>query len=278
MRTVEFADGLTMSVLGQGTWRMGEDERRRESEIAALRLGVDLGMTTIDTAEMYGSGRSESLVGEAIAPVRDDVCLVSKVLPSNASYRGTIAACERSLERLGTDRLDLYLLHWSGSEPVSETVRAFERLKEDGKIRNWGVSNLDRNDIETGFDLDDGLAPVINQLYYSLEERGIEFRFLDWMRSRGIGVMAYTPLGESGTLRTNPVLGEIAARHGATPAQIALAFALRQPSLCTLVKASSPEHVRENAGAADIALTSADLRALDAAFPPPDREKPLAMI
>ncbi|MER0239892.1 aldo/keto reductase [Fulvimarina sp. MAC8] len=278
MRKTEFIRGESVPVIGQGTWHMGDNPEQRESEIAALRTGIDLGMTVIDTAEMYGSGRSEQLVGEAIAPVRDDVFLVSKVLPSNASRSGTIAACEASLKRLGTDHIDLYLLHWRGSVPFGETIEAFEALREQGKIRHWGVSNLDRDDMDELLALGPNAKPVVNQLYYSVAERGIEFGFRDWLRSQEIGVMAYTPFGVEGAAKLKSHLGPIAERHGATPAQIALAYLIRQDGVLPIPKASSETHVRENAAAAEIDLTAEDLSEIDAALPPPTRARPLAII
>ncbi|RFC66303.1 aldo/keto reductase [Fulvimarina endophytica] len=278
MKTVSFAEDLELSVLGQGTWRLGDAADRRDTEIRALRTGIDLGMTVIDTAELYGSGRSERLVGEAISACRDEVTLVSKVMPSNASRRGTIEACERSLKHLDTDRIDLYLLHWLGAEPLGDTFEAFEELRAAGKIRHWGVSNLDREDLDKALDLAPEGTLVANQLYYSLEERGIEYRFIDQMRERSVGIMAYTPLGDSKSLLADSTVRAIAAEHGATPAQIALAFVLRQDNLCALVKAGSPDHVRENAAAGEIELTRDDLDRLDRAFPPPTRRQPLAII
>jgi diketogulonate reductase-like aldo/keto reductase len=259
--------------LGQGTWHMGEDRSRRAAEVAALRLGLDLGMTLIDTAEMYAEGGSEEVVGEAIAGRRDEVFLVSKVYPHNASHTGVPAACARSLRRLKVNCLDLYLLHWRGSTPIHETVDAFERLKDAGKIRAWGVSNFDVDEME---ELPPGCAA--NQVLYNLGERGIEFDLLPWSAGHAIPVMAYSPVGQGGRLLRNPALAGVAARRGATPAQIALAWTLRQPGVVTIPKASDPDHVRQNAEAARLVLSDDDLSALDAAFPPPARKRSLAML
>ncbi|MEN3791683.1 aldo/keto reductase [Fulvimarina sp. MAC3] len=278
MRTTELIAGEPVPTIGQGTWHMGDDPQKREREIATLRTGIDLGMTLIDTAEMYGSGRSERLVGEAIASVRDDVFLVSKVLPGNASRSGTIAACEASLKRLGTDRIDLYLLHWRGAVPFGETVDAFEALQSQGKIRHWGVSNLDRDDMDELLSVGANARPAVNQLCYSVAERGIEFAFLDWLRSKDIGIMAYTPFGIDGAKRLSGPLGAIAQRHDATPAQIALAYLIRHDGVMAIPKASTQAHVRDNAAAAEIELSDEDLVEIDASFPPPTRAQPLAII
>ncbi|MEE2952805.1 MAG: aldo/keto reductase [Pseudomonadota bacterium] len=279
MRRIELFDTVEVPVIGQGTWRMGDDIRQRDEEIASLRLGIDLGMTLIDTAEIYGGGRAERLVGEAIEGRRDGVFLVSKVAAPNATLEGTIEACEASLNRLETDRIDLYLLHWRGLTPLEETIEAFERLRDDGKIRYWGVSNFERQHLEPVVtDTESAVRPAVNQLFFSLEERGIEYQYINWLASCGIGVMAYTPFGERGTLIDHPVLARIAKRHGATSAQIALAFVIARPGVMAIPKASDPRHVRENAGAADIVLSEEDFAEIDAAFPPPRRRKPLAII
>ena len=262
-----------MPVLGQGTWHMGEDRSCRAAEVAALRLGLDLGMTLIDTAEMYAEGGSEEVVGEAIAGRRDEVFLVSKVYPHNASHTGVPAACARSLRRLKVNCLDLYLLHWPGSTPIQETVEAFERLKDAGKIKAWGVSNFDVDEMEA---LPSGCAT--NQVLYNLGARGIEFDLLPWCRERAMPVMAYSPVGQGGRLLRDPALQAVAERHGVTPAQVALAWTLRSPGVVTIPKASDPVHVRENAAAAAIALSADDLAALDTAFPPPRRKQALAML
>jgi diketogulonate reductase-like aldo/keto reductase len=278
----KLANGRSVPRLGLGTWRMGEQHARRKSEIAALRAGLDLGLTLIDTAEMYGDGRSEELIAEAFAGRRDEVFLVSKVLPQNATRAGTIAACERSLKRLGTDYLDLYLLHWRQSEPLDETLEAFARLRKAGSIRAYGVSNFDRDDLEEARALEGGDAIATNQVLYNLEHRGIEWELLPWCCDRGMGVMAYSPLGSGGQalrrLLGNPALRAVAERHSATPAQLALAWVLRQPQVAVIPKAGSAEHAREVRGALDIVLGSDDLRDLDAAFPPPRRKTALEML
>ncbi|MCO5073926.1 MAG: aldo/keto reductase [Rhizobiaceae bacterium] len=274
MKTISLPSGEVVPMLGQGTWYMGEDQRRRAEEAAALKLGLDLGMTLIDTAEMYASGGAEEVVREAVAGRRDEVFIVSKVLPSNASLRGTQAACDRSLKRLGTDRIDLYLLHWRGGVPLSETVAAFDALKAAGKIRHWGVSNFDVDDME---ELDAGSEAQANQVLYNLTRRGVEFDLLPWLEERSIPAMAYSPI-EQGILQDDRRLAGIAARHGATAAQIALAFAMRSGNVIAIPKAVQAEHVRANRAALDIELTNEDLAELDAAFPPPARKQSLEMI
>ncbi|HWQ38444.1 MAG TPA: aldo/keto reductase [Burkholderiales bacterium] len=269
--------GETIPVLGQGTWFMGEDRARRRDEIAALRLGVELGLTLIDTAEMYGDGRCETLVGEAIAGLRDQVFLVSKVLPSNASRKGVVRACDASLERLKTDRLDLYLLHWSSSHPLEETVRGFEDLLAAGKIRHWGVSNLDVDEMEELLAVPGGKACVVDQVLYNLTRRGIEYDLLPWCRRRRIPIMAYSPI-EQGRVLDNRTLRRVAERHGATPAQVALAWVLREAGVVAIPKAGTLDHLRENRGALDVRLTRQDFAELDAAFPPPSRRRPLEML
>lgn len=275
--TTTLPAGDEVLVLGQGTWKMGEDHRRRADEVAALRLGMDLGMTLIDTAEMYGSGGAEKVVAEAIAGRRDEVFIVSKVLPSNASRQGVKTACERSLRNLRADVIDLYLLHWRGSVPLGETAEAFEALKAAGKIRHWGVSNFDVDDMEELEGLAAGRAVQANQVLYNLGRRGIEHDLVPWSRERGIPIMAYSPV-EQGRLANNSRLAAIASRHDATPAQIALAWTIREDGLITIPKATRPEHVRENRAAADIVLTADDLAELDRLFPPPARKRPLEMI
>lgn len=277
MRTVTLPSGEQIPTLGQGTWCMGDDARRRTDEIAALRTGLDLGMTLIDTAEMYGDGASEELVGEAISGRRDEVFLVSKVLPDNASHGATIAACERSLRRLRTDRLDLYLLHWRGHVPLAETLDAFDTLARDGKIRHWGVSNLDPDDMRELMALPGGAAVATNQVLYNLMRRGIEYDLLPWCAERHVPVMAYSPV-EQGRLLGHPVLTQVANKHGATPAQVALAWVLRRGDVIAIPKASSSEHVRDNRASLDLNLTAEDFAALDAAFPPPTKARPLEMI
>jgi diketogulonate reductase-like aldo/keto reductase len=275
--TIDLPSGEPIPVLGQGTWRMAEDPRRRQSEIAALRLGLDLGMTLIDTAEMYAGGGAEELVGEAIGDRRDEVFLVSKVLPQHATRDGTIAACERSLRRLGTDRLDMYLLHWRGRVPLEETLAGFVALRSAGLIGHWGVSNFDVSDLRELMALPGGDAVEIDQVLYNLSRRGIEHELLPTCRRIGLPIQAYSPV-EQGRLLRNRVLQAVAARHGATPAQLALAWVLRDEGVNAIPKAGTPEHVRENRGALEIRLTPQDLAKLDAAFPPPDGPRPLELL
>lgn len=271
--------GAPVARLGQGAWQIGEDRRKRAAELEALQVGIDLGLRVIDTAEMYGNGGSEQLVAEAVGERRRQVYLVSKVLPENASRRGTIAACEHSLKRLRTDYLDLYLLHWQGSIPFEETLEAFVKLLDRGLIRHYGVSNFDRADLEKASSLAGGTGIATNQVLYNLEQRGIEWDLLPWCRKRGMPVMAYSPLGsDSRRLRTHPVLKKMAARLGASPARIALAWLLRQPDVVVIPKAASEAHVRDNHAALALELSDADLADLERAFPPPQRAMPLAMI
>jgi len=277
IRTLKLPSGETVPVLGQGTWKMGEDRRRRADEVAALKLGLDLGITLIDTAEMYASGGAEEVVAEAIAGRRDETFLVSKVLPSNASRAGVKRACESSLKRLATDRIDLYLLHWPGSVPLSETVAAFEALKTEGKIRHWGVSNFDTDEMEDLVGMPNGGNVQTNQVLYNLSRRGPEFDLAPWCVKRGIPLMAYSPV-EQGALARNARLEAVAARHNATAAQIALAWVMAQEGVIAIPKAGRQEHVRQNAAALDIKLTAEDLADLDRAFPPPTRKRGLEMI
>jgi len=263
--------------LGQGTWRMGEARRRRPAEVAALRLGLDLGLTLIDTAEMYAAGGAEAVVGEAIEGRRDDVYLVSKVLPENASYEGTLAACERSLSHLRTDRLDLYLLHWPSSHPFEETLGAFERLVAEGKILAHGVSNFDVAALEAGRALPGGENIVANQVLYNLGRRGIERKLKPWCLDRGVWIMAYSPV-EQGRLTKKAALERVAGRHGVTPEQVALAWVLRHPGVVTIPKAASPRHVRQNAEALALPLTAEDLAELDRDYPPPGRDVELEIL
>jgi diketogulonate reductase-like aldo/keto reductase len=269
---ITFPNGTTVPSLGQGTWNMGDSAKTRDSEIEALRTGIDLGLTVVDTAEMYGGGRSEELVGEAIRGRRDEVFLVSKVLPSNASASGTVEACRASLRRLGTDRLDLYLLHWRGRHPFDETVEAFESLVDDGSIAAWGVSNLDTDELA---ELPDGCQT--DQVLYNLTRRGPEFDLLPAMASVGMPAMAYSPV-EQGRLLGDPALREIARDLGATPTQVALAWTMRSGSVLSIPKASTAEHVRENAAARDLTLSADDLERLDRSFPPPTLPTALEMI
>ncbi|MFD3514803.1 aldo/keto reductase [Streptomyces sp. NPDC058657] len=273
-RTVTFPSGVRVPALGQGTWNMGDSRARRDGELAALRRGIDLGMTLIDTAEMYGSGASEELVGEAIRGRRDEVFLVSKVLPSHADSRGTVDACRASLRRLGTDRIDLYLLHWRGGVPLAETVEALEGLVNEGSIGAWGVSNLDVDDLD---ELPRGALPETNQILYNLTRRGPEYDLLPWCRERSVPVMAYSPL-EQGRLLGHGVLESVAQSHGATPMQVALAWVLRDDHVIAIPKASTVAHVQDNHAALGLALTDEDLKALDAAFPAPVRKQPLEML
>jgi diketogulonate reductase-like aldo/keto reductase len=275
--TIELPSGEAVPVLGQGTWMMGEDTRRRADEVAALRLGLDLGMTLIDTAEMYGTGGAEEVVAEAIAGRRDEVFLVSKVLPENSSRRGTIAACDRSLRRLATDRIDLYLLHWRGSPPLRETLEAFDALVRAGKIRHWGVSNFDAADMAELARLPAGAAVATNQVLYNLTRRGIEHELLPWCRERRLPIMAYSPL-EQTRLLGRPALADVAGRHRATPAQVALAWLLRRDGVIAIPKAATLAHVRDNRAALDLRLTEQDVAALERAFPPPAGPRPLEML
>ncbi|MBZ9676428.1 aldo/keto reductase [Mesorhizobium sp. ES1-1] len=277
IRTTTLPSGEAIAVLGQGTWKMGEDSRRRVAEVDALKLGLDLGVTLIDTAEMYAGGGAEEVVAEAIAGRRDEVFLVSKVLPSNASRAGVQRACENSLKRLRTDRIDLYLLHWPGSIPLAETVSAFEALMDAGKIRHWGVSNFDTEEMEELVGLANGDNVQTNQVLYNLVRRGIEYDLAPWSRARGIPLMAYSPV-EQGALASNARLDAVAARHNSTAAQIALAWVMHQEGVIAIPKASSQDHVRQNVAALDIALTGEDLADLDRAFPPPTRKRGLEMI
>lgn len=274
---VTLPSGEAIPALGQGTWRIGEGRHPWAVEVAALRTGLDLGMGLIDTAEMYGNGAAERLVAEAIDGRRDEVFLVSKVMPHNATRAGTIAACEASLERLRTDRLDLYLLHWRGSVPLAETLAGFVELVQAGRIRYWGVSNFDVEDLDELGRLADGGAVAADQVLYNLVQRGVEARLLADCRERGVPIMAYTPFGPSRTLG-HAALGEVAARHAATPAQVALAWLLRGPGVCAIPKAGTPDHARENRAALDLRLDAADHAVLDRSFPPPAGRRPLEMI
>jgi diketogulonate reductase-like aldo/keto reductase len=277
IRTTKLPSGDSIPVLGQGTWHMGEDSRRHAEEVAALKLGIDLGMTLIDTAEMYGSGGAETVVADAIGRRRDEIFIVSKVLPSNASRRGVETACERSLKRLRTEVIDLYLLHWRGSVPLSETVAAFEALKAAGKVRHWGVSNFDVDDMEELAGLNSGNAIATNQVLYNPERRGIEHDLIPWSARRSIPIMAYSPVGQGRLLR-NVGLAELARKKSATPAQIVLAWVMRLDGMIAIPKATRPEHVRDNAAALDVTLSADDLAELDRLFPPPRRKQPLEMI
>jgi diketogulonate reductase-like aldo/keto reductase len=276
IKQVTLPGGETVPALGQGTWMMGEGRHSRADEIRALQLGIDLGMTLLDTAEMYANGVAEQITGEAISGRRDGIFLVSKVLPSNASRNGTVAACERSLKRLGVETIDLYLLHWRGGQPLADTIAGFEALQKSGKIRHWGVSNFDPGDMEELLAAG-GSAVASNQVLYNLTRRGIEYDLLPWSSDHNIPIMAYSPI-EQGRLAKHRALADIAAGHHATPAQIALAFVLSRPNIIAIPKAGTDAHVRDNRAAADIALTQADFTALDDAFPPPRRKSSLEMI
>jgi diketogulonate reductase-like aldo/keto reductase len=281
MKTVSWPSGRAVPALGQGTWNMGEDASQAKREIAALQLGLDLGMTLIDTAEMYGEGGAEKVVGQAIAGRRDEVYLVSKVYPHNADRQGAQAACERSLKRLNVECIDLYLLHWPGSVPLDETLDVFQRLQKAGKIRDYGLSNFDTEGMQEAFDLPGGAAVATDQVLYNLGRRGIEWDLLPWCRQHKMPLMAYSPLESTGkeqaALLGNPALKALADAHDATPAQIALAWVLHQEGVIAIPKASDPAHVRGNRAAADIVLSAHDLAALDRAFPPPRAARPLLM-
>lgn len=276
MKTVLLPDGTPVPALGQGTWMMAEDRSKRSAEIAALRAGIDLGMTLIDTAEMYGEGAAEELVGEAIAGVRDGVFLVSKAYPHNASRDRLPRSCEASLKRLGTDRIDLYLLHWRGAVPLRETVQAMEKLVAEGKILRWGVSNLDTEDMEE-LTAAGGERCATNQILYNLGRRGPEHDLLPWLAQHGIPVMAYSPV-EQGRLVANRKLAQVAAAIGASPAQVALAWTMRAGNVISIPKAGNASHVRDNRAAADLVLDASALALLDEAFPRPASPVPLEMI
>ncbi len=277
MRYLRLPGGDEVPVLGLGTWGMGEARTSGPDMVAALRLGLDLGMTLIDTAEMYGEGGAEEVVGKAIAGRRDGVFLVSKVYPHNATRPGAVAACERSLKRLGTDRLDLYLLHWRGGAPLAETLEAFATLRRAGKIRHYGVSNFAIADMAELWSLPGGAGTAANQVLYNLTRRGVEWDLLPWCRERRVPVMAYSPI-EQGRLLRKRALSELARRRGVTPAQLALAWLLTREPVIVIPKAGRPEHVRENLAALDLELAPAELAELDRAFPPPDRAGPLEML
>ncbi|WP_131115636.1 aldo/keto reductase [Lichenihabitans psoromatis] len=276
MKTITFPAGATVPALGQGTWKVGDRRAARDAEIATLRRGLSLGLTVIDTAEMYGDGASEELVGAVIRDCRDDVFLVSKVYPHNAGRRAMATSCEASLKRLGTDRLDLYLLHWRGGVPLAETVDAVERLVAAGKIGRWGVSNFDVDDMIDLFAAG-GTACAANQVLYNVSRRGPEHALIPWLDERQIPVMAYSPV-EQGRLPSSGALKRIADRHNASVMQVALAFAVRLDNVMAIPKASTVAHVEDNRGAMDLVLNSDDLAEIDAAFPPPRRKTPLDML
>ncbi|WP_332238304.1 aldo/keto reductase [Sporolactobacillus sp. KGMB 08714] len=284
--TVTLTDGTTVPAIGQGTWHMGDVPSKRNTEIEALRLGIRLGMTLIDTAELYGYGKSERVVGEAISGLRDQVFLVSKALPSHGDPKSLAAACENSLRRLGTDHLDLYLLHWKGTVPIEETIEGMETLKKNGKILRWGVSNFDRADMENMWSRTNGSNCAANQVLYHLGSRGIEVDLLQWQKEQHMPVMAYCPLAEAGSLKkrllTDPAVSGIAAAHGITPLQLLLAWCIRRRAgserVIAIPKAGQPEHVLENARAAAVILSDAEQAALDRAFPRPSRKVPLDIV
>jgi diketogulonate reductase-like aldo/keto reductase len=276
MHSVTLPNGEKVPALGLGTWMMAE-RGRRDSDIRALKLGIELGMTLIDTAEMYGDGRVETMIGEAIHGIRDGLFLVSKVYPYNASRKGVAEACERSLKRLGTDRLDLYLLHWRGNVPLEETLSGFESLRAAGKIRHWGVSNFDTSDMKDLFALPKGSACAANQILYNLSRRGPEYDLLPRLDEHRVPVMAYSPV-EQGRLTVKDALHRVAKAHRVTPYQIAIAWLLRNPNVIVIPKAGSEAHVRENRATTDIRLTEDDLAQLDTAFKPPTRHRPLESI
>jgi diketogulonate reductase-like aldo/keto reductase len=277
MKQVTFPCGESVPALGQGTWNMGDSARTRQEEIATLRRGIDLGLTLVDTAEMYGDGRSESLVGEAIHGRRDEVFLVSKVYPHNASARGMQAACNASLQRLKTDRIDLYLLHWPGAVPLEETVQAFEALQRQGKIRHWGVSNFDTEQMDELQHVAGGSAAQTDQVLYNLGRRGVEWDLLPSLRKKHVPLMAYSPIEQGRLLRTRG-LANFAKQQGMTPAQVAIAWLLAQEDVIVIPKTGQRARVEENAAALDLTLTPAQLRDLDAIFPPPDGPTPLEML
>ena len=274
-KTIIFPDKTKVCSLGQGTWYMGDDPDKRAEEIRSLREGIDLGMTVIDTAEMYGNGRSERLVGVAISGQRHNVFLISKVLPSNADYEGTITACERSLKRLGTDYLDLYLLHWRGRYPLQETIEAMEELQQSGKIRQWGVSNFNVDDMKELENISEECAA--NEVLYNLYRRGTEYDLQPWCSKHGIPVIAYSPI-EQGRILDDTTLKCIALKHGKTTAQIALAWVLSHENVLAIPKAGTLKHVKENHGALDVNLDKEDFQALKEAWPAPDTKVPLEML
>jgi aldehyde reductase len=277
MKHVTLPSGELVASLGQGTWRIGDDAARRREEIDCLRRGIDLGLTLIDTAEMYGDGRSEALVGEAIDGRRDEVFIVSKVYPHNASRRSMPVSCDNSLKRLRIEAIDMYLLHWQGGVPLEETVEAFEALRRAGKIRHWGVSNLDTAQMRELHDMPAGAAAQTDQVLYNLGRRGIEWELLPWLRERRIPVMAYSPL-EEGRLVRQRGLVDFARKHGMTPPQVAIAWLLAQEGVIAIPKTGSRKRLEENALALEQPLTTAQLHELDALFPPPTAPSPLEMI
>jgi diketogulonate reductase-like aldo/keto reductase len=277
MKTVQLPDGSPMPALGLGTWHMGESPRAAAAEEAALRHGLDLGIRLIDTAEMYGEGGAERIVGRAIEGRRDQVFLISKVYPHNASRRGVMAACERSLQRLGTDRIDLYLLHWRGSVPLAETVEAFERLQQDGRILHWGVSNFDQDDMNELLSEKAGAHCSANQVYYSLSQRGVEYELCELLAARSMPLIAYCPI-DGGALAIDPLLTQIGRLHGASAAQVAIAWLMMRPGVVPIPKAVRLEHVEAICKAADLRLTQDDLVQIDRRFTPPSGPEPLMIV
>jgi diketogulonate reductase-like aldo/keto reductase len=282
MRFVRLANGDQVPALGLGTWRMGEAKRTRAAEVAAIKTAIEIGYRLIDTAEMYGDGGAEQLVGAAIQQAlqagivaREELTIVSKVLPSNASHAGVLRACERSRKRLQLDVIDLYLLHWRGSVPLKETVAAFEQLRNEGRIRHWGVSNFDTGDMQQLWSLPAGTNCVANQVYYSASERGVEFDLLPWHRDHGVVTMAYSPI-DQGALARDTTFAAIGRRHGVSASSAALAWVLRQPGVIAIPMSASEPHLRENFAAANVELTADDLAQVDAEFPPPKRKRRLA--
>ncbi|MFP7495245.1 aldo/keto reductase [Terribacillus saccharophilus] len=280
MKKVTLPDGIELPAIGQGTWYMADDKSKRHDEIQALRTGIDQGLQVIDTAEMYGSGRSEHLVGEAIANRREKVFLVSKVLPSNASFDDVVKACNDSLERLGTDYLDLYLLHWRGRVPLEETVAAFEQLKKEGKIKRWGVSNFDTEDMEELWAVDNGRNCAVNQVLYNLTARGIEYDLMPWHKEKDVPLMAYCPLaqGDRQEILQNAAVRDLAKAYGVSVSQIALAWTIQSGQVLSIPKAGQAAHTMENAEAGNIVLNKEDLAKLDKEFPPPTSKIPLEVV
>ena len=277
MKTIQLKSGQAIPTLGMGTWRMGENSQYFEDEVNALRHGLDLGFSLIDTAEMYGEGGAEEVIAKAIEGRRQSVFLVSKVYPHNASREGAIAACNRSLKRLNTDYIDLYLLHWRGAYPLSETLKAFQQLKQQGKIRDYGVSNFDTDDMEEALKTNGGEAIVTNQVLYNLSRRGIEYNLLPWSTNHQITIMAYSPV-EQGRILKNSALQKIAKESAVSTAQIAIAWLLHRPNVIVIPKSSRPEHIEQNYAAQEIALSPQEIETLEAAFPAPSRSIPLQML
>jgi diketogulonate reductase-like aldo/keto reductase len=283
MRFVRLAGGDKVPALGLGTWRMGETERARKTDIAAVKTALQIGYRLIDTAEMYGDGGAEEVVGAALhdemqvkTVQREELTIVSKVLPSNASHAGVVRACERSLKRLKLDVIDLYLLHWRGSTPLKDTVAAFEQLRSEGRIRHWGVSNFDTADMQQLWSLPAGSHCAANQVYYSASERGAEFELLPWQCEHGVVTMAYSPI-DQGALARDTTFAAIGQRHGISASSAALAWVLRQPGMIAIPMSTSEPHLRENLAAANVELNAGDLAQIDARFPPPTRKRRLAM-